>query len=41
LVSPALGSTLTTSTATFQWNPGRGVEQYYLSVGNQSGSRRS
>ncbi|MEX2490763.1 MAG: hypothetical protein WD425_03265, partial [Nitrospirales bacterium] len=33
MVSPALGSTLTTSTATFQWNPGSGVEQYYLRVG--------
>ena len=33
LVSPAIGSTLTTSTATFQWNAGSGIEQYYLSVG--------
>ncbi|MEX2490764.1 MAG: fibronectin type III domain-containing protein, partial [Nitrospirales bacterium] len=38
MVNPALGSTLTTSTATFQWNPGRGVEQYYLSVGTSQGA---
>jgi len=31
--SPAPGSAITTSTATFTWSPGTGVTQYWLSVG--------
>ncbi len=33
MASPAPGSTLTTSSATFQWNAASGVEEYYLGVG--------
>jgi len=36
LTSPAPGSTLTTSTVTFQWSAGTGVSQYYLSVSKVS-----
>jgi len=38
MASPAPGSTFTTSTATFQWNAGSGVDQYYLSVGTSQAS---
>ena len=33
MVSPSADSTLTTSTATFQWSTGHTVEKYYLGVG--------
>lgn len=37
LVSPAPGSVLTGSTARFEWSPGRGVQRYFLFVGNWAG----
>jgi hypothetical protein len=33
MVNPPAGSTLTTSTGTFQWSPSSGVAEYYLGVG--------
>ena len=33
LTSPTLGSTLSSSTVTFQWSPGTGVDAYHLGVG--------
>jgi hypothetical protein len=38
LTSPATGSTLTSSTATFQWSAGVGVAQYWLYVGSSPGA---
>jgi exo-beta-1,3-glucanase (GH17 family) len=38
LISPAPQSTLTASTVTFQWTGGTGVTQYWLYVGNSSGT---
>jgi hypothetical protein len=38
LTSPAAGSTLTGSAATFQWSPGSGVAQYWLYVGSSPGA---
>ena len=37
MTSPTPGSTLTSSTATFAWNTGTGVSQYWLSVGSTAG----
>jgi hypothetical protein len=36
-VSPAPGSNLTSSTVTFQWSPGTGVSEYWLSIGTTQG----
>jgi hypothetical protein len=38
LTNPAPGSTLTSSTATFQWTGGAGVAQYWLYIGTTPGS---
>ena len=38
LISPAPGSTLTSSTVTFQWTGGAGVTQYFLYVGSSAGA---
>jgi hypothetical protein len=38
MTSPTPGSTLPGATVTFSWNTGTGVSQYYLYVGNSSGS---
>jgi hypothetical protein len=38
LTSPASGSTLTSSTATFQWTTGSGVTQYWLFIGSSPGT---
>jgi hypothetical protein len=37
LTAPAPGSTLTGSTAQFVWSAGRGVERYFLFIGNWAG----
>jgi hypothetical protein len=37
LTSPAPGSTLGGSSAQFQWTAGRGVQRYYLFIGNWAG----
>lgn len=37
MLSPAPGSTLTGSSATFQWNSGTGISQYWLYIGNTLG----
>src|SRR5665213_903591 len=38
ITSPIPGSTLTSSSVTFQWSSGTSVTNYYLSVGNSSGT---
>jgi len=38
MTSPANGSTFSSNTVTFTWNPGSGNSQYYLYVGNSPGS---
>jgi hypothetical protein len=38
MTSPANGSTLNSTTVTFNWSPGTGNSQYYLTVGNALGS---
>lgn len=37
LVAPAPGSQLTGSAARFEWSPGRGVQRYFLFIGNWAG----
>jgi serine protease len=38
MTSPAPGSTLTNSSATFQWTYGEGVTKYYLAIGSTLGA---
>src|ERR1017187_6129646 len=38
MTSPAPGSTLTSSSATFQWSSGTGVSDYFLYVGRSFGT---
>jgi murein DD-endopeptidase MepM/ murein hydrolase activator NlpD len=37
ILSPAPGSTLTSSSATFSWDRGSGIDQYFLYLGNAPG----
>lgn len=39
LWNPRPGSTLTSSTVTFSWTPGRNVSQYWLCIGSSPGGR--
>ncbi len=39
LISPPLGSTLTTSSVAFQWSAGSGVAEYHLYVGTTPGGK--
>ena len=38
IATPAPGSTLTGASATFTWNPGSGVQRYWLFVGTSQGN---
>jgi photosystem II stability/assembly factor-like uncharacterized protein len=38
MTSPANGSTLSGSSATFQWNTGTAIQQYFLYIGNSVGT---
>src|SRR5438477_12277466 len=37
MISPQNGATLTSSTVTFQWTQGSGVEEYWLLIGTTPG----
>jgi hypothetical protein len=39
MTAPALSSTLTSSTVTFQWTGGTGASQYWLTVGSTAGAQ--
>ena len=39
MFSPADGSTLTSSSVTFEWIPGNGTDQYWLYIGTSQGER--